>query len=485
MSRPRPLATLIIAAALALAPLPAHADTPTPSATAPGPVATPGSTPNPSASGSTPTASSTPAAGVTATATPTPTPVPSATTPKPTTPRTTTRSAAADRSATPVVTLSVISAGGPVAGVFYEDLGRFVLAGTADGVADGDPVSLARRIGSGRWTVVGHATVTDRRFTASGPVQAAGSVAFRASVPGVEGAESVSPVVTVTVRDATLTLDRPSPKVDSLKNLPVRGQLVPARAGVSVHIDVRRGSHWHQVAATPTDAAGRFSTAIGYGKGALASYALRATYHAANTNRWEASVGRSFARIAVLDPRVSATTGADVAKTYRRGCPVGPSKLRTIQLDYYGRDKQIHRGVIIIRTDLTPELTRAFDTALKRRYPIAKMNNPNVYGGNDPRQMAANNTSGFNCRKVVGNPYKMSPHSYGIALDVNTVQNPYRDAHGKWWPKNGKRYIDRNPLRWGMLDKKSALTASLAHDRFFWGGRWNPGRDYQHFEYRR
>ena len=63
------------------------------------------------------------------------------------------------------------------------------------------------------------------------------------------------------------------------------------------------------------------------------------------------------------------------------------------------------------------------------------MNNPNVYGGNDPRQMAADNTSGFNCRKVVGNPYKMSPHSYGIALDVNTVQNPYRDDRGKWWPQ--------------------------------------------------
>ena len=317
------------------------------------------------------------------------------------------------------------------------------------------------------------------------PVQAKGLVTFRAALPGAEGAEVHSPSVTVTVRDATVTLNRPSTTVNSLKNLPVHGAVVPARAGVSVHIDVRRGSGWHQVTTTRTDAKGHFATTVSYGKGGLASHTLRATYHAANRDRWEASGRRSFTRIAVLDPKVSATTSADVAKTYRRGCPVGPSRLRTIQLNYYGRDKRIHRGVIIIRTDLTQELTRAFGSALKHRYPIAKMNNPNVYGGNDPRQMAADNTSGFNCRKVVGNPYKMSPHSYGIALDVNTVQNPYRDDRGKWWPANGKSYIDRTPKRWGMLTKGSYLTKSLAKDHFFWGGRWYPGRDYQHFEYRR
>ena len=133
---------------------------------------------------------------------------------------------------------------------------------------------------------------------------------------------------------------------------------------------------------------------------------------------------------------------------------------------------------------MTTEIIRGFTKALDHRYPVAKMNNPNVYGGNDPKQMEANNTSGFNCRKVVGNPYKQSPHSYGIAIDVNTVQNPYRDSKGKWWPKNGKSYIDRTPRRFGMLVYKSYLTTSLRKDHFFWGGLWDPGRDYQHFEYR-
>jgi hypothetical protein len=111
------------------------------------------------------------------------------------------------------------------------------------------------------------------------------------------------------------------------------------------------------------------------------------------------------------------------------------------------------------------------------------MANPNAYGGNDPKQMAADNSSAFNCRRVVGNPYRMSPHSYGIAIDVNPRQNPYRDVTGKWWPSNGKEFIDRTPRRLGMLSSKSTLVRVLGSDGFFWGGRWYPGRDYQHFQY--
>ena len=39
--------------------------------------------------------------------------------------------------------------------------------------------------------------------------------------------------------------------------------------------------------------------------------------------------------------------------------------------------------------------------------------------------MADGNTSAFNCRRVTGNPTKLSQHSYGNAIDINTRQNPY------------------------------------------------------------
>lgn len=141
----------------------------------------------------------------------------------------------------------------------------------------------------------------------------------------------------------------------------------------------------------------------------------------------------------------------------------------------------MHRGVLIVRADLANGLVATFGANLGR--PIRRMDNPNVWGGSDPKQMEADNTSGFNCRKVTGNPYAQSPHSYGIAIDINTRENPYRDVTGKWWPKSGQAYIKRSPWKNGMLTKTSVLTTQLRSRVYFWGGLWCPGRDYQHFEY--
>ena len=185
----------------------------------------------------------------------------------------------------------------------------------------------------------------------------------------------------------------------------------------------------------------------------------------------------------MLNAVVTRTTTAEVAKTYRAGCPVGPSKLRTIRMNFEGFDGSMHRGVLIVRSDRVDSVIAGFKASLGK--PLRRMDNPNVWDGNDPRQMEADNTSAFNCRKVTGNPYAQSPHSYGIAIDVNTRENPYRDVNGKWWPSSGRKYIDRTPWKEGMLTKSSTLTKALRGRGYFWGGLWYPGRDYQHFEYDR
>jgi uncharacterized protein YegP (UPF0339 family) len=273
--------------------------------------------------------------------------------------------------------------------------------------------------------------------------------------------------------------------VDALKNPIVSGSIYPARARVAVAVQVLGADRRYRTTTTVrTNAAGSYRARLSYANGQLRTISVRSAYRAANRARWEISSTGNVKRVRVLNAVVTRTTSAEVAKTYRRGCPVGPSKLRTVTMNYYGFDKRMHRGVVIVRSNLTGRTSRSLAKALSAGYPIAKMRNPNAYGGNDPRQMAANNTSGFNCRKVVGNPYAQSPHSYGIALDVNPVHNPYRDRNGKWWPSNGRRYIDRTPLKRGMLGSGSALTKQLSREGYFWGGRWSPGRDYQHFEYR-
>ncbi|MFW6598170.1 M15 family metallopeptidase [Propionibacteriaceae bacterium Y2011] len=183
------------------------------------------------------------------------------------------------------------------------------------------------------------------------------------------------------------------------------------------------------------------------------------------------------------------TTAADVLHTYRSGCPVGPANLRTIEMNYWGFDGLLHRGELIVRDHLASEVVAAFTDALNARWRFAQIENPNEWGGADPPMMQDNNTSGFNCRPVVGNPYAVSPHSYGTAIDTNTVQNPYRDRNGTWWPSNGHPYIlgavlNRKQTHFAVMTTSSPMTRALESRGWFWGGRWSPGRDYHHFERR-
>nr|MDQ6896429.1 M15 family metallopeptidase [Actinomycetota bacterium] len=152
-----------------------------------------------------------------------------------------------------------------------------------------------------------------------------------------------------------------------------------------------------------------------------------------------------------------------------------PESLTLIRLNYWGFDNAVHRGEIIIRSDLAGRLASIFGAALADRFPIRQMWRVDYFGGDDPTAMAADNTSGFNCRQVTGGT-GLSPHSYGIAVDVNTVENPYYAQH--WWPTT--EYVDRSNVRVGMLFSGSAMTVAFQNNGFQWGASY---LDYQHYEY--
>ena len=367
----------------------------------------------------------------------------------------------------------------------WSDIGKYAFRGSATGLANGAPIQIYWRSSQTDWTRLTTGKLADGAYAVGYPVRSHGTYTFVATSGGTPGTGDAvsSNVVTVTVHNSTVKFDRPVEKIDSLKNPRLTGSIVPGRAGVTVNIDLLTDRGFRKIDAATTDTRGRFALYLNHGRGSLESYRIRAAYRVPNHPRWETSDSHRFWRVAVLNALVTLTTAAEVSLTYHSGCPVGRSRLSTITMNHYGLDKKMHRGVLIVRSDLAGEVKYAFGRALGVRFPITRMRNPNAYGGNDPKQMAADNSSGFNCRRVVGNPYRMSPHSYGIAIDVNPRQNPYRDVTGRWWPSNGRKFIDRTPRRLGMLNSKSTLVRVLGSDGFFWGGRWYPGRDYQHFQY--
>ena len=154
-------------------------------------------------------------------------------------------------------------------------------------------------------------------------------------------------------------------------------------------------------------------------------------------------------------PAFSATvsgplTPEDVPFSWRPGCPVPPGQLRAIYLSYAGFDGRAHTGQIIVNASVVHQVIEVFSLLYRARFPISRMEPVDVFHGSDPRSMAADNTSGFNCRSAVASgPPRWSMHAYGLAIDVNTIQksSAARRVTGHRTDKAGKRIPERVVLR--------------------------------------
>lgn len=266
-------------------------------------------------------------------------------------------------------------------------------------------------------------------------------------------------------------------QIDPLATVRVEGRLTTGEPGAKVAVDVWNGSAWSTYASTTTGTDGRWGIDWGYASGTLGTTTVRARA-TPQAGTEVVSLSSLVTRMRWANPVVTNTTAADVSATYRAGCPVGPANLRTIRINQQGMDGKVHRGEIIVRDAHATRVVNVFTKVFEAGFPVAQMRNPNVWGGSDTAMMAANNTSAFNCRPVVGNPYAQSPHSYGIAVDVNPVQNPYRDPNGKWWPST--QYVSRTPVVPGMLTSSSAPVTAFRANSFEWYSGW----DWHHFQYK-
>jgi hypothetical protein len=174
------------------------------------------------------------------------------------------------------------------------------------------------------------------------------------------------------------------------------------------------------------------------------------------------------------------------------GAPVGCERLSLITFSYMGFDGGIHGdGEIMVMDAAAESVLRILARLRDVRFPIAKARLVNHYDGNDDASMADNNTSGFNARNVAGST-KLSLHAYGLAIDLNPVQNPNADRSGAtliFRPPAGIDYANRlndrpgKPVRLGMAE---VVIDVFADEGFLiWGGYWDEPIDYQHFQVNR
>jgi hypothetical protein len=168
--------------------------------------------------------------------------------------------------------------------------------------------------------------------------------------------------------------------------------------------------------------------------------------------------------------------------SWKEGCPVPIEDLRYITVSYVDFEQVPRHGELIMHKSVAGEILEIFKEIYDAGFPIARMELVDNFGADDSASMSANNTSAFNFRAVSGTS-NLSKHAYGLAIDINPVQNPYVvRADGYVSPPEGREYADRGSARPGMIMPGDAVLAAFASRGWTWGGDWKYTIDYQHFQ---
>jgi hypothetical protein len=155
---------------------------------------------------------------------------------------------------------------------------------------------------------------------------------------------------------------------------------------------------------------------------------------------------------------------------------------------HWGFDGRRHTGALIVNEDAAEPLARVFRRLDQLRFPIRHLRIEDTYAPARLRPADDDASGSFHCRQAVPSPCtggtgtgSWSNHAYGLALDLNPVENPYVGC-GMSRDPAAQRYRDRSRHRPGMVTP--AVVAAFASIGWEWGGSWSGNtKDYMHFSH--
>ncbi len=166
--------------------------------------------------------------------------------------------------------------------------------------------------------------------------------------------------------------------------------------------------------------------------------------------------------------------------SWHKGCPISLKNLRYINVIYHSFSGEDRVGELIVNKDIANSIVLIMEELYNIGYPIRQMRLVSDFNGDDWKSIEADNTSAFNCRRATGSN-KWSRHSFGKAIDINPIENPYVSRTGYISHKKSLKYRKRVPNHRAVLLKNSMATQIFKRYGFKWGGDWRYTKDYQHF----
>lgn len=171
-------------------------------------------------------------------------------------------------------------------------------------------------------------------------------------------------------------------------------------------------------------------------------------------------------------------------KSYKDDCTIPRDDLRYIHVLHKNIEGETLEGEMVCSKLIAEDLLEIFRELYDQSYPIEKMRLTDEYDANDELSMTDNNSSCFNYR-TISHTNKISKHGLGVAVDINTLYNPYTkvvDGERIIEPAAGAPYLDRDADFPYKIERGDLCYNLFISHGFEWGGDWPDRKDYQHFE---
>lgn len=171
-------------------------------------------------------------------------------------------------------------------------------------------------------------------------------------------------------------------------------------------------------------------------------------------------------------------------KSYKDNCPIPLEDLRYLHVLHKDINGITHGGELICNVYIASDVLEIFRALFLADYPIERVRLVDEYGADDETSMRDNNSSCFNFR-FISHTTKISKHGLGLAVDINTLYNPYvKTVNGKLIiePATAGEYTDRSKNFPYKIEKGDLCYKLFTERGFEWGGEWKTVKDYQHFE---
>lgn len=188
-----------------------------------------------------------------------------------------------------------------------------------------------------------------------------------------------------------------------------------------------------------------------------------------------------FQNIAIPDTIFTLMQG----KSYKADCTIPREELRYLLCLHRDIKGNAIVGEMVVNVKIADTVLDIFQQLYDAGYPIERMRLVDYWNAEDEMTMRDNNSSSFNFR-FISHTTKVSKHGKGVAVDINTLYNPYHkmlsDGTEVIEPLTGKPYLDRTQSFPYKIEKGDLCYRLFTEKGFEWGGEWTSCKDYQHFE---